>query len=151
MITGFPEETEADQDSTLDLIGQLLEIDPWKVLVQLHVLSPEPGSELAERSEAIAFDGVGPEADDLVDAELVSRHPNIFSVFYHFEAGPPRWRTVYASAFVTYLLPDLGTPLVTFLRRGLFGGRLAGLFSAIVPERPDAAMQYDEIVRVLWA
>jgi radical SAM superfamily enzyme YgiQ (UPF0313 family) len=44
-ITGFPEEATADQDETLDMIGELMALHPKAITVQLHILSPEPGSD----------------------------------------------------------------------------------------------------------
>ena len=107
-ITGFPEETAEDLDATLDLIGRLAALSPDRLLLQLHVLSPEPGSDLVERKREIHFDGIGPEMDDFVDGAMIARHPAIFSVFYHFNSLLPRSRILYCSAFVTFLMPELG-------------------------------------------
>jgi hypothetical protein len=150
-ITGFPEELPEDQDATLDMVGDMLAIHPHRVRVQLHILSPEPGSEMAARPQTILFDGIGPELDDLVDGDLLLQSPEVFSVFYHFKTILPRWRVVMASAFVTYLLPELGTSLVVHLRDSVFGGSLARMFHAVVPEDPGSCDHYEDVVQHLWA
>jgi radical SAM superfamily enzyme YgiQ (UPF0313 family) len=148
-IVGFPEETESDQDQTLDLIGELLAIDPRHVLPQLHILSPEPGSELAATTAAVEFDGIGPEADDLLDQDLIRSHPDLFSVFFHYRSVTPRWRQLMTSSFVLYLLPELGYPLATHLCCNFFGGSLAAMFRAIVPEEPCEPLTLEAILRLL--
>lgn len=145
-IVGFPEEEEIDQDQTLDLIGELLAIDPRAVLPQLHILSPEPGSELAEGSHPIEFDGIGPEADDLLDAELIRGNPELFSVFFHYRSVTPRWRALLTSSFVLYLLPELGYPLATHLCSNFFGGSLSAMFKAVVPEEPHGPLTFEAIL-----
>ena len=148
-ITGFPEETEVDQDLTLDMIGDLLRIDPRRIRPQLHLLSPEPGSTLSESATEFLFDGIGPEADELIDEELVRRHPDIFSVFYHYGTVTPRWRHILASSFVTFLLPELGYPLTTYICSNFFSGRLSRFFSAMVPEEPQIPLTFENILRLL--
>ena len=150
-ITGFPEELEKDQDATLDYLGNVMALDPAKVTVQLHVLSPEPGSEMTSSDHQIDFDGLGPELDDLMDREMVTAHPEVFSVFYHFRTVLPRWRVVMASAFVTYLIPELGVPLSTHICKQLFDGSLARLFREIMPRDPGPIAGYTRIVELLWA
>ncbi|HEU5322898.1 MAG TPA: radical SAM protein, partial [Methylomirabilota bacterium] len=58
MITGYPQEEAADQAATLDLAGRCVFRDPGEILVQLHLLTPEPGTQLlAERAGALEYDG----------------------------------------------------------------------------------------------
>jgi hypothetical protein len=149
-ITGFPEETESDQNQTLDLIGELLEMDPWRVRPQLHVLSPEPGSPLSEGRSRIRFDGMGPEPDELVDDELVRAHPEVFTVFYHYDSKVPRWRSLFATAFITYLIPELGYPLTVFLNRRFFAARLSQMFAKLLPEATEIS-GFDSLIGALRA
>jgi len=135
-ITGFPEETEDDQRRTLDLLGSLLEIDPGRIDVQLHMLSPEPGSELIDGDTSCLFDGIGPEADATYDPLLIAKYPEVFSVFYHFTSSLPRWRVVLASALVNEVLPRVGKPLFAHLVREHFSGHLSTLFDALFPASP---------------
>lgn len=147
-IVGFPDEAEADQDLTLDLLGDLLRIDPGRVRPQLHVLSPEPGSALAAGEPAIAFDGIGPEADEVIDDALIRSNPALFSVFYHYHSTLPRWRQVLSSAFVAQLLPELGYYLATHMFSRFYGGSLARMFAAIVPADPGE-LSFDRIMGTL--
>jgi radical SAM superfamily enzyme YgiQ (UPF0313 family) len=143
-ITGFPEETETDQDETLDMIGELLALSPDRVKLQLHVLSPEPGSALADRAGyRVTFDGIGPEADELLDDELIRDHPEIFSVFHHFESVVPRWRSLLASIFVMRLIPELGLPATAHLTHVAFEGRLSRLFLAVTGAGPHPRQDFE--------
>lgn len=145
-ITGFPDETEEEQDQTLDLIGDLLKLDPQRLLPQLHVLSPEPGSCLAEGSLPSFYDGIGPEVGEALDDELIRSAPDVFSVFYHYDSLVPRWRTVMASAFVTHLIAELGYPLTAHLIVNYFAGSLAKLFRETVREAPAPTAHYDTAI-----
>jgi radical SAM superfamily enzyme YgiQ (UPF0313 family) len=150
-IAGFPEETEEDLAATLDLIGRLAELSPERLLLQLHVLSPEPGSDLADRERSISFDGIGPEMDDLIDTDLVARYPTLFSVFYHFRSQLSRTRTLYSSAFVTFLMPEIGRPLVTLIINLYFDGRLSLLLGEIISVQNGSTASFPAIVDGLWS
>jgi len=139
-ITGFREETEEDQDATLDMIGWFWGLDARRLRTQLHMLSPEPGSELSAGGHEIFFDGVGPEADDIGDADLILQHPAIFSVFYHYRSAVPRWRVITASAFVTFVAPLIGAPFLNHLLKEHFDGRLSRLFRRLAPREPDVPL-----------
>lgn len=150
-ITGFPEETEADQDATLDMIGDFLAAGAPRLRAQLHALSPEPGSKLGDAAHDLRFDGIGPEADPLYDRALIAAHPDIFSVFHHFPTLLPRWRVVMASFFVLSLAPQLGIPFLNHLVAHHFDGRLSRLFGRLFPVPPVEALQdHDAIVAALW-
>jgi radical SAM superfamily enzyme YgiQ (UPF0313 family) len=150
-ITGFPEETEEDQYETLDFLGELLAVHPHAVHPQLHVLSPEPGSELADANRAYVFDGVGPEIDESLDEPLIARFPDIFSVFYHYPTLIPRPQVLLASALVTHVMPVLGYPLTTHIAVTRFGGSLAAMFRRIIRGHGDEAFpNFDEAVDRLW-
>lgn len=148
-ITGFPEETEADQDLTLDLIGELMTIDPQRIHAQLHVLSPEPGSLLTQDRRTIHFDGIGPELDDFLDHAAIAADPELYSVFYHYESITPRPRTVLASAFVTHLIPEIGPALITHMCARFFAGSLARLFRAVVDSAPPHTLKFETVLKSL--
>jgi len=150
-ITGFPEETDADLNETLDMIGRLSALSSTRLLLQLHVLSPEPGSDLAAREQTIRFDGIGPEMDDLVDRQLIARHPQVFSVFHHFETQLSRQRVLYCSAFVTFVMPEVGHALVRLITDVGFDGRLSRLLDAVIPQDADADIDFNNMIQRLWA
>jgi radical SAM superfamily enzyme YgiQ (UPF0313 family) len=149
-VTGFPEETAEDLDATLDLIGRLAALSPDKLLLQLHILSPEPGSDLADRQRGMSFDGIGPEMDDFVDGAVIARHPAIFSVFYHFDTLLPRSRILYCAAFVTFLMPELGRRLTSLILDTHFDSRLSLLLNRIVPNEGSACTSFTAIIDALW-
>lgn len=150
-ITGFPEETDEDLNETLDMIGRLSALSSTRLLLQLHVLSPEPGSDLAAREQTIHFDGIGPEMDDLVDTQLIARHPQVFSVFHHFETRLSRKRVLYCSAFVTFVMPEVGHALVRLITDTGFDGRLSRLLDAVIPQDTEADVDFNRMIQRLWA
>jgi len=149
-ITGFPEETPEDQDMTIDLLGKLLSIDPQRVHPQLHILSPEPGSAMANHTRNVHFDGVGPEAGDLLDEELIRAHPDVFSVFYHYDGALPRHRAVLASVFVTDIMPVLGYALTCHIVANFFSGRLSQMLHGIIPKETPESLSFDSALHRLW-
>lgn len=149
-ITGFPEETQEDLDATLDMIGRLSGLSSTRLLLQLHVLSPEPGSDLAAREQSIRFDGIGPEMDDLVDMELVARHPQVFSVFHYFDTQLSRRRVLYSSAFITFVMPEVGHALVGLITEVGFEGRLSRLLEALMPADEDTEVEFNQMMEQIW-
>ncbi|NVJ69713.1 MAG: B12-binding domain-containing radical SAM protein [Alphaproteobacteria bacterium] len=135
-ITGFPEETEADQNQTLNMIGELWALAPQQLRAQLHMLSPEPGTDLDEEDLPIRFDGIGPEADDLLEESLIENHPALFSVFYHYPSSCPRWRTIATSTFVNFIAPEIGVPLINHMIQQYFDGRLSQLIDRMTGDTP---------------
>nr|WP_246175382.1 radical SAM protein [Paracoccus limosus] len=107
-ITGYPEEEKEDLDATLDAVGEAHLRAGALNESQLHLLTPEPGTELMVRHSAslhldahvseFNFPRFGPEDD-----ALLRGHPTIFPNHYHFETRIPRARLV----FTTDLWPVL--------------------------------------------
>jgi hypothetical protein len=150
-ITGFPEETEEDQDATLALLGHLMAVNPQLVHPQLHILSPEPGSALAEGNRGYAFDGFGPEIDEPLDEDLITRHPDVFSIFYHYPSRVPRERVLLASTFVSHIIPILGYPLTTHIASTQFNGNLAAMFRRIIEESGRVDLhRIGAVTEILW-
>jgi radical SAM superfamily enzyme YgiQ (UPF0313 family) len=150
-VTGFPDETGEDLDATLDLIGRLCAFSPDRLLLQLHILSPEPGSELADGDRPMHFDGFGPEMDEFVDAGVILRHSRIFSVFYHFDTLLSRSRVLHCAAFVTFVMPLLGHRLLSLILDRHFDGRLSRLLERIVADTADSRMTFASIIESLWS
>jgi len=131
-ITGFPQETREDQNQTLDFIGRLLNEAGSAASIQLHVLSPEPGSALGESdSLQMSFDGIGPEPGEVLDEPLIRAHPDIFSVYFHYHTLLPRARVLLASAFVMQLVPELAPALTTHLCWRFCDSSLSRLFERV--------------------
>jgi hypothetical protein len=88
-ITGFPEEGPDDQAALLDHAQWLLALDA-SVTVQLHLLSPEPGTATyRQHSSTIRYDGFFSDFTfPLVEADdeaLVRSHPDIFCGHYYYD------------------------------------------------------------------
>ena len=128
-ITGFPQETEEDQDQTLDMLGRL---HGRRRATQLHVLAPEPGTPLfEEHREALAYDGYGcPYNTEFLgpgDEALVRSFPDVFPTYHHYRAAMPRWRYAFATEAVA-ALRRLGPRVLPYLLR-VEGGRLSRLLA----------------------
>lgn len=151
-ITGFPDETEADQAATLDMIGRLLRLDSKRVMPQLHILSPEPGTTLKSDYLDIALDGYGPENVEIPFADMVGKHPEIFSVFFHFKSQLPRCRIRQASLFVQNILPEIGYSVSVHLTETVFSGRLSEMFNACIAVGADIdEVSTEQLLTYMWS
>jgi radical SAM superfamily enzyme YgiQ (UPF0313 family) len=57
-ITGFPRETLSDLEATLDCLDLCHRISPTTTCLQLHLLTPEPGTALYEENKnQLLYDG----------------------------------------------------------------------------------------------
>jgi radical SAM superfamily enzyme YgiQ (UPF0313 family) len=126
-ITGYPEETESDQNDTLDMLGRCFRSG---CLPQLHILAPEPGTPMFDlQRNTIAYDGYGgPFNATLIgddDLRAVLEQPDIFSTYYFYPAEMPRKRYVFAVE-MAQLLRRAGPILIQYLLRN-YGGRLSVL------------------------
>jgi len=147
-ITGYPEEERQDQDDTLDMLGSC--IHP-SCLPQLHMLAPEPGTEMyTRRRDTIEYDGYGGRYNALLvsptDEQLIVKNPEIFQTYYYYPAAMPRSRYVFAVEAVD-AFRNAGPIVFQYLLRG-FGGRLSSLVgqfrdfaeSTNPGNRPDCSM-----------
>ncbi len=96
-ITGFPQETKEDQRATLDMIGRAAEDAQPRQAIQLHLLTPEPGTPmLREFEDKLAFDGFVTDFNfpllDPADEALVREHRDIFPNHWHYDGMEPRQR-----------------------------------------------------------
>jgi radical SAM superfamily enzyme YgiQ (UPF0313 family) len=94
-ITGYPEETRQDQDESLDLLGHCFQRPQDACIPQLHVLLPEPGTELfAKNREHLAYDGYSTKFNARLlresDSDHILRHPDLYSTYYYYPAAMPR-------------------------------------------------------------
>lgn len=130
LITGYPQEEQADQDDTLDLVGKLFSRDPALVRPQLHLLTPEPGTKLmADFSHELLYDGhitdfnfPTLEADD---AQVMATNPEVFMNHHYFRSTVERERHVFATSMFQ-LLYELGFPMLRHLL-SFYEGRLSRL------------------------
>jgi len=133
-ITGYPEETEPDQEATLDLIGHCFHRRTPTLNVQLHLLTPEPGTELLNQyAGRIRYDGHVSDfnfpALEPDDDETIEAHPEVFVNHHYFPSLLARRRHVFVTT--TYqVLYALGFPLLRYVLRR-FDGRLSGLVDSM--------------------
>lgn len=116
LITGYPQEEQADQRDTLDLAGQCFYRDQAKLRVQLHLLTPEPGTRLMQEfGSTLEYDGhitdfnfPTLEADD---ADIMAANPDIFMNHHYFPTVLPRERHVFVTMMFRALY-ELGFPVL---------------------------------------
>jgi len=147
-ITGYPEELQDDQDQTLDALGTCMAEGGDKLIAQLHLLTPEPGTKLlADNSSSLAYDGYLTDfnfpALDPRDIEIVQENPATFVNQYYFESVLPRRQHVQvASAFRSLIL--LGNRVVSHIVH-LSGGSFSALVKDIISFVDAAAAAPDHI------
>lgn len=134
-ITGHPEEEPADQDATLDLLGDCLRRPRKACTTQLHVLLPEPGTaQHAALGDRVRYDGYRTEFNgwllDEADETCVREHPDLFPTYHYYPGAMPREHHVFAvdlhravtelgHTVAAYLLRHFDGRLSTFTRRAL--------------------------------
>ena len=101
-IVGYPEENEADQTATLDLAGSCFLRTEERINVQVHLLTPEPGTALMrQHSSTLKYDGhisdfLFPNIEP-ADSECIRENPDIFPNHFYYESALPRARHIFAS------------------------------------------------------
>jgi radical SAM superfamily enzyme YgiQ (UPF0313 family) len=133
-ITGFPLEEQEDQDGTLDLMGSCFYRNSTPLNVQLHLLMPEPGTQLvAESAASLRYDGYVADfnfpalGDD--DSHIMSSNPDIFMNHHYFETVMPRQRHIFVTSLYQYLF-SLGPAVLSDLL-DRYEGRLSVLYAAL--------------------
>jgi radical SAM superfamily enzyme YgiQ (UPF0313 family) len=125
-ITGYPEEIEADQDATLDLAGECVQMP--NVTTQLHLLTPEPGTPLiAQYRDQLEYDGHISDFNfptlEPDDSRIMHQSPTVFMNHHYYRSATPRSRHVLVTSLFA-VSQDLG---VWFLRHllGYYQGRFS--------------------------
>ncbi|HEY6340022.1 MAG TPA: radical SAM protein [Bryobacteraceae bacterium] len=139
-ITGYPEEELEDQRATLDLIGVSIGRDAPLLNVQLHLLTPEPGTELlAEYRDRIAYDGHISDFNFPVleadDSAVMEGNPSVFINHHYFPATLSRARHIFVSTLYQVLY-SLGFPLLRHLV-AVYGGTFSALVNRMDEWRMD--------------
>lgn len=131
-ITGYPEEELPDQEATLDLMGSCFHRDSAPLNIQMHLLTPEPGTELLEQyGSRIAYDGHISDfnfpALESDDSAVTESHPQVFINHHYFPGVLPRRRHIFVTTAYQALY-TLGYPLLRHLVRA-FDGRFSALLN----------------------
>lgn len=115
-ITAFPDETFSDLEATLDCLDRCHRISPTTTALQLHLLTPEPGTALYdEHRNRMLYDGHISDfnfptlAGD--EAELLSGNPDIFMNHHFYETKLPRKTFIGVTGIFAHL-NALGGPLL---------------------------------------
>jgi radical SAM superfamily enzyme YgiQ (UPF0313 family) len=115
-ITGFPSETFSDLEATLDCLDSCLRISPTTTSLQLHLLTPEPGTALYEENKnQLLYDGhisdfnFPPLGDD--ESALLRGSPDIFMNHHFYRTKLPR-ETFVSVTTMFVCLGALGGPLL---------------------------------------
>jgi Radical SAM superfamily/B12 binding domain len=156
-ITGYPQEEKPDQDQTLDMIGSCFYRERPPHYVQLHLLTPEPGTQLlAEFRQEIDYDGYVtdfnfPTLEDN-DSAVMQDNPDIFVNHHYFRSALLRRRHVFVTSLYSVLY-RLGSLVLTALL-DRYDGRLSRLVDAMegwanihapaLPVREDALPAFCE-------
>lgn len=129
-ITGYPQEEQADQDETLDMIGTCFELPQERFKVQLHLLTPEPGTKLmTDFGHTLSYDGhisdfnfptVEPD-----DSEIMKQHPEVFMNHHYYQSALLRRQHVFVTSLFKVLYA-MGFPLLSHVL-GHYNGRLSCL------------------------
>lgn len=146
MITGFPEETEEDQAATLDLLGDCLRRSPQQLGLQLHLLTPEPGTALYQQyADRLSYDGYVTDFNFATleedDDAVMSSAPELFMTHHYYATVLPRRQHVFAERSFQLLL-HLGFPLLRRMLRD-FDGRLSHLVRTLRSFAGDEARTLD--------
>ena len=141
-ITGYPKETQEDQDDTLDMLGACFRRPVASCVPQLHLLTPEPGTPLFEElGPALQFDGYATPFNSWMlreeDRQEVRLEPEIFSTYYFYPATVDR-RTHVAVVEAVDLVRGLGHRVLRALVER-HGGSLTRLVRALVEATPPSA------------
>jgi radical SAM superfamily enzyme YgiQ (UPF0313 family) len=115
-ITGFPQETLSDLEATLDCLDRCHRISPTTTSLQLHLLTPEPGTALYEENKSqLLYDGHVSDfnfptlaADE---SAMLRGNPDIFMNHHFYETKLPRKTFVGVTGIFPYLCA-LGGPLL---------------------------------------
>ncbi len=115
-ITGFPDETLSDLEATLDCLDRCHRISPTTTCLQLHLLTPEPGTALYEENKGrLLYDGHISDfnfpalAGD--ESEMLRGNPDVFMNHHFYETRLPR-KTILGITSIFPCLCALGGPLL---------------------------------------
>lgn len=118
-IVGYPEETQADQDGTLDRIGACWSQPSDRLDIQLHLLTPEPGTRMhREHRTELQYDGYIADFNfptlEVDDEDIMRSSPDIFVNHHFYPSQVDRARNIFVTEFFTYL-HALGGPTISHI------------------------------------
>jgi radical SAM superfamily enzyme YgiQ (UPF0313 family) len=151
-ITGFPKETFSDLEATLDCLDSCLRISPTTTCLQLHLLTPEPGTALYEENKnQLLYDGYISDfnfptlAPD--ESALLRGNPDIFMNHHFYQTDLPR-KTFVGVASIFPHLCGLGGPLLRIVMEYL-GITFSTLVFTILSRCESGSITYQQVFREL--
>jgi radical SAM superfamily enzyme YgiQ (UPF0313 family) len=150
-ITGYPQEEQADQNDTLDLIGTCFERPQELLKVQLHLLTPEPGTKLIrDFGDSLAYDGHISDFNfptlESDDSEIMKQYPEVFMNHYYYQSVLPRGQHLFVTSLFEALY-SLGFPLLSHLL-SYYDRKLSCLVTNMYEwaERTDTKIENERVV-----
>jgi len=151
-ITGFPHETLSDLEATLDCLDLCHRISPTTTCLQLHLLTPEPGTALYEENQSrLLYDGHISDfnfptlaADE---STLLRGNPDIFMNHHFYQTNLSRETFV----GITTIFPNLcalGGPLLRIVMEYL-GMTFSSLVFTILSRCERTNITYQKVFREL--
>ena len=130
-ITGYPNERPQDQEATVQLVASSIRSYPDRLSIQLHLLTPEPGTAFHEQyGDVLAYDGYVTDFNfpplHIDDASLMRSDPAVFVCQHHYAAGCDRSENI-ALAEGYRLLYGLGHAVLRMMIAS-FHGSVSELF-----------------------
>ena len=151
-ITGFPQETLSDLEATLDCLDRCHRISPTTTCLQLHLLTPEPGTALYEENKSqLLYDGHISDfnfptlaADE---SALLRGNPDIFMNHHFYETELPRKTIVGITSIFPYMCA-LGGPLLRVVMEYL-ETTFSSLVFTILSRCERGSITYQKVFREL--
>ena len=151
-IIGFPHETPSDVEATLDCLDRCHRISPTTTCLQLHLLTPEPGTALYEENKSrLLYDGHISDfnfptlaADE---TELLRRNPDIFMNHHFYETELPR-KTIIGITSIFPHLCALGGPLLRIVLEHV-ETTFSSLVFTILSRCNSSGITYEKLFREL--
>ncbi len=112
----FPDETLSDLEATVDCLDRCHRISPTTTCLQLHLLTPEPGTALYEENKSrLLYDGHISDFNFPIlaadESAMLRGNPDIFMNHHFYETKLPRKTFVSVTSIFPYLCA-LGGPLL---------------------------------------
>jgi radical SAM superfamily enzyme YgiQ (UPF0313 family) len=100
-IAGYPQETQQDLNDTIDLLGACFNRNRELFTTQLHMLTPEPGTQLYnELSQQLQYDGYLTDFNaprlEKDDEQIIKDNHNIFLTYHYYPTTLPRERHIFS-------------------------------------------------------
>jgi len=151
-IIGFPHETLSDLEATLDCLDRCHRISPATTCLQLHLLTPEPGTALYEENKnQLLYDGHISDfnfptlATD--ESAMLRGNPDIFMNHHFYQTKLPRETIVGITSIFSHLCA-LGGPLLRVVMEFL-ETTYSSLVFTILSRCEKSSITYKKVFREL--